>query len=165
MLDRGCGRWTTPSSILRLNWPPLSLILVLTTLALWFLPLETSRNYNAITNLAMSFELPSVRSLSGLLSQIPLLFQTQSQVASPQNAVSTPYGNAPSCPVDSPLSCHNTTIAPDSCCFIYPGGQLLQTQFWDTNPTVGPNNSWTLHGLWFAPFDSHCIYLIFHLQA
>ncbi|KAH7348453.1 ribonuclease T2-like protein [Rhexocercosporidium sp. MPI-PUGE-AT-0058] len=52
------------------------------------------------------------------------------------------------CPIDSPVSCHNSTAFPDSCCFIYPGGQLLQTQFWDTAPSVGPGDSWTLHGLW-----------------
>ncbi|KAG4432833.1 hypothetical protein IFR05_011672, partial [Cadophora sp. M221] len=52
------------------------------------------------------------------------------------------------CPVDSPVSCHNSTSFPDSCCFIYPGGQLLQTQFWDTAPSIGPADSWTLHGLW-----------------
>lgn len=26
--------------------------------------------------------------------------------------------------------------------------QLLQTQFWDTDPSTGPTNSWTIHGLW-----------------
>ncbi|OTA06464.1 hypothetical protein A9Z42_0072310 [Trichoderma parareesei] len=47
-----------------------------------------------------------------------------------------------------PLSCHNTTAVSDTCRFVYPGGQLLLTQFWDTNPSTGPNNSWTVHGLW-----------------
>ena len=27
-------------------------------------------------------------------------------------------------------------------------GLLLQTQFWDTNPSTGPSNSWTIHGAW-----------------
>ncbi|KAI8631407.1 ribonuclease T2-like protein [Xylariaceae sp. FL1651] len=35
-----------------------------------------------------------------------------------------------------------------SCCVNKPGGQFLQTQFWDTNPVTGPSNSWTIHGLW-----------------
>jgi ribonuclease T2 len=35
------------------------------------------------------------------------------------------------------LSCHNTTKQTNTCCFNSPGGQLLQTQFWDTNPTTG----------------------------
>ncbi|KAE9367742.1 ribonuclease T2 [Stipitochalara longipes BDJ] len=94
----------------------------------------------------MPVEIPSIRSLSalasGLISQLPFGgFNTPSKAY-------VPYGNAPSCPSDSPLSCHNSTAAPDSCCFIYPGGQLLQTQFWDTSPAIGPDDSWTLHGLW-----------------
>lgn len=55
------------------------------------------------------------------------------------------------CPAGGPLSCHNTT-AVDTCCFNYPGGHLLQTQFWDTNPATGPSDSWTIHGLW----PDHC---------
>src|ERR1700712_3600002 len=96
----------------------------------------------------MPLEMPSIRSImgfaSGLLSQVPLIGNNT------PSRVYTPYGNAPSCPADSPLSCHNTTTAPDSCCFIYPGGQLLQTQFWDAVPAVGPIDSWTLHGLWYV---------------
>ncbi|KAK6538512.1 ribonuclease T2-like [Orbilia ellipsospora] len=46
------------------------------------------------------------------------------------------------------LSCHNTTKVTNTCCFNSPGGQLLQTQFWDSNPATGPDNSWTVHGLW-----------------
>ncbi|KAJ5547984.1 hypothetical protein N7513_005218 [Penicillium frequentans] len=46
------------------------------------------------------------------------------------------------------LSCHNTTAVSDMCCFNYPGGSLLQVQFWDTDPSVGPTDSWTIHGLW-----------------
>jgi len=36
----------------------------------------------------------------------------------------------------------------DTCCFNSPGGQLLLTQFWDTDPETGPTDSFTLHGLW-----------------
>ena len=98
----------------------------------------------------MPLEIPSIRAIStfasGLLSQLPFgTFQHPSRTY-------VPYGNAPSCPIDGPISCHNSTEAPDSCCFIYPGGQLLQTQFWDTSPAIGPDDSWTLHGLWYAPF-------------
>lgn len=46
------------------------------------------------------------------------------------------------------LSCHNTTVVDNLCCFNAPGGALLQTQFWDTNPASGPDDSWTIHGLW-----------------
>ena len=48
------------------------------------------------------------------------------------------------------LSCHNTTVVENLCCFNAPGGQILQTQFWDTSPPTGPDDSWTLHGLWYA---------------
>jgi ribonuclease T2 len=52
-----------------------------------------------------------------------------------------------SCPTPE-LSCHNTTAQANLCCFNSPGGALLQTQFWDTSPPTGPDDSWTLHGLW-----------------
>lgn len=62
-----------------------------------------------------------------------------------------PLSGAPSCPIDGPLSCHNSTpIAGDqSCCFVYPGGRILLTQFWDREVHVGgAEEDWTLHGLW-----------------
>ncbi|KAK5637366.1 hypothetical protein RRF57_013078 [Xylaria bambusicola] len=47
-----------------------------------------------------------------------------------------------------------------SCCVNKPGGQFLQTQFWDTDPVTGPNDSWTIHGLWpdncDGTFDENC---------
>jgi ribonuclease T2 len=46
------------------------------------------------------------------------------------------------------LSCHAQYHGQDTCCFNYPGGQMLQTQFWDADPAVGPVDSWTIHGLW-----------------
>ncbi|KAK1751245.1 hypothetical protein QBC47DRAFT_351239 [Echria macrotheca] len=63
------------------------------------------------------------------------------------------------CSASAPVSCHNTTSY-DTCCLNYPGGHMLQTQFWDTNPATGPSNSWTIHGLWpdhcDGTFDSSC---------
>ncbi len=53
------------------------------------------------------------------------------------------------CSSSGPLSCHNTTSY-DTCCLNYPGGHLLLTQFWDTNPATGPSDSWTIHGLWYG---------------
>ncbi|EJU02891.1 ribonuclease Le37 [Dacryopinax primogenitus] len=57
-----------------------------------------------------------------------------------------------SCSASTPLSCHNTTKQTNLCCFESPGGSILQTQFWDTDPSTGPTNSWTIHGLW----PDHC---------
>ena len=48
----------------------------------------------------------------------------------------------------SELSCQTPYHGQDTCCFNYPGGQFLQTQFWDADPAVGPDDSWTIHGLW-----------------
>ncbi|KAH7342565.1 ribonuclease-like protein T2 [Rhexocercosporidium sp. MPI-PUGE-AT-0058] len=57
------------------------------------------------------------------------------------------------------LSC-GTSTSTDLCCFNSPGGQMLQTQFWDTDPATGPTTSWTVHGLWpdhcDGTFDANC---------
>jgi len=47
-----------------------------------------------------------------------------------------------------PASCQNATAQTNLCCFEAPGGLIMQTQFWDTDPSTGPSNSWTIHGLW-----------------
>ncbi|EOA89884.1 uncharacterized protein SETTUDRAFT_167610 [Exserohilum turcica Et28A] len=64
-----------------------------------------------------------------------------------------------SCP-NAQLSCHNTTAVANLCCFNAPGGQLLQTQFWDASPPTGPDDSWTIHGLWpdrcDGTYDANC---------
>lgn len=48
----------------------------------------------------------------------------------------------------------------DTCCVNSPGGNFLQTQFWDTDPSTGPTTSWTIHGLWpdhcDGTYDSSC---------
>lgn len=64
---------------------------------------------------------------------------------------SSVYGGSPPVCSNPGLSCHNTAAVQDTCCFNSPGGELLQTQFWDTNPPTGPVDSWTIHGLWFVP--------------
>ncbi|EKD17553.1 uncharacterized protein L3040_006672 [Drepanopeziza brunnea f. sp. 'multigermtubi'] len=111
--------------------------------------------------------MPSLQTLtyyaSSLLAQLPLLSTKPPQP--PASSIDSPrpltsYSPPPSffpppsssfihhCPIDSPTSCHNSTAYPDTCCFVYPGGQILLTQFWDTGPSIGPADSWTLHGLW-----------------
>jgi ribonuclease T2 len=40
--------------------------------------------------------------------------------------------------------------ASGSCCLEAPGGLLVQTQFWDASPAVGPADSWGIHGLWYV---------------
>lgn len=52
------------------------------------------------------------------------------------------------CPLDIPVLCSNSTPVSDFCCFESPGGVVLQTQFWDYYPPVGPSDMFTLHGLW-----------------
>ncbi|KZP19137.1 ribonuclease T2 [Athelia psychrophila] len=53
------------------------------------------------------------------------------------------------CSTAGAASCSSqSSSVPDTCCAEYPGGILLQTQFWDTLPSTGPSNSWTIHGLW-----------------
>ncbi|KAK0533421.1 Ribonuclease T2-like [Tilletia horrida] len=44
------------------------------------------------------------------------------------------------------LSC--SPCAVDSCQTNLPGGLILLTQFWDSHPAAGPDDSWTIHGLW-----------------
>lgn len=46
--------------------------------------------------------------------------------------------SASTCSSSLPYSCQNTTKVASSnlCCFNSPGGSLLQTQFWDTDPEV-----------------------------
>ncbi|KEP55618.1 ribonuclease T2 [Rhizoctonia solani 123E] len=86
-------------------------------------------------------------------------------------AVASPLASSPSlnahslfartsCSTTGVASCTNTTAQSNLCCFEYPGGQLLQTQFWDFNPSTGPSDSWTIHGLWpdhcDGTYDSSC---------
>lgn len=67
-----------------------------------------------------------------------------------QGALTNPFSSTTpsSCPVNLPFSCSNTSVVSDLCCFEHPGGVVLQTQFWDYNPAIGPSDLWTLHGLW-----------------
>jgi len=64
------------------------------------------------------------------------------------NTSSPLFGSLTNCGTSGPLSCAEDPSQEDLCCYEYPGGLLLQTQFWDTRPSVGPDDSWTIHGLW-----------------
>jgi len=52
------------------------------------------------------------------------------------------------CGTDGPASCTANPPPSNLCCYESPGGLLVLTQFWDTNPSTGPSKSWTIHGLW-----------------
>lgn len=89
--------------------------------------------------------MPSVRSLSkvafsGLTAVQSVLGYMQSPVDRRDSFGASATCNSPQ------LSCQNTTAQSDLCCFNSPGGALLLTQFWDTDPVVGPADSWTIHG-------------------
>lgn len=100
---------------------------------------------------------PSLRSVlayaSSLFSQQSLVQSSNEQ--SPLDAPFSPYiplSGSVQCPIDGPMSCHNSTpIAGDNCCFVYPGGRMLLTQFWDAEVHAGGSDmDWTIHGLWYA---------------
>lgn len=108
----------------------------------------------------MSSFMPSVKALSKAA-----LTYSQLALLSSSNTVSG--GSLETCS-NPQISCQNTTAVANTCCFNAPGGQLLQvrqdeqdlyfqevlliccvqTQFWDADPSTGPADSWTIHGLW-----------------
>lgn len=63
-------------------------------------------------------------------------------------------GTLETCSSSSPLSCSSSSTKA-SCCYESPGGLLLQTQFWDYDPSIGPSDSWGIHGLWCVPQRIH----------
>ncbi|KAK4611702.1 Ribonuclease T2-like [Fulvia fulva] len=92
-------------------------------------------------------KMPSPRTISGFaLSAIGTAQQVLGSLSSPVSRRAD-LGDSKTCS-GGQLSCQNTTAQQDLCCFNSPGGALLQTQFWDTNPQTGPVDSWTIHGLW-----------------
>lgn len=81
----------------------------------------------------------------------------RSSTSSSSPAFSSPNRSAPyhdTCPSTGPLSCScgsgstSTSSCSDSCCHEVSNGLFLSTQFWDYNPATGPDNLFTLHGLW-----------------
>ncbi|KAF8167381.1 ribonuclease T2 [Crassisporium funariophilum] len=63
------------------------------------------------------------------------------------------------CSTSGSASCATSSVS-NTCCTESPGGLLLQTQFWDTAPSTGPVDSWTIHGLWpdncDTTFEQNC---------
>ncbi|CAG8972130.1 hypothetical protein HYALB_00008135 [Hymenoscyphus albidus] len=116
-----------------------------------------SRVSSACTCIASS---TPVTSTSSPLTTSTSISVTIESTSSAPTSSATGFPSGPKACGNSELSCHNTTVAEDLCCFNAPGGQLLQTQFWDTAPSTGPNNSWTLHGLWpdrcDGTYDANC---------
>lgn len=56
-------------------------------------------------------------------------------------------GTHETCPnTSSVLSCSGSST--NTCCISSPYGLIQQVQFWDTDPVTGPDDSWTIHGLW-----------------
>ena len=55
--------------------------------------------------------------------------------------VATAFADPPTCQGgDLEFSCQNSTAVEDTCCFIT-SGQLVLTQFWDTDPVTGPDGT------------------------
>ena len=91
--------------------------------------------------------MPPIRVVVSIVASVFAFAQSSLGLLSPVNRLAGIEGSSAVC--NNPqLSCHNTTVVNNLCCFNAPGGSLLQTQFWDTNPASGPSNSWTIHGLW-----------------
>lgn len=146
---------TPPASPLLYQWPSGPCPLPLTNLSKRVRPIlmqliNNGVPYNA-SSVVLSFfsrkesfcKIPamisSIRSIAKTARnyvQLALLFS-----ANPGQSTSA------SCP-NAQLSCSSGATTTNYCCFNYPGGLFLQTQFWDTNPPTGPSDSWTIHGLW-----------------
>ncbi|RCK64766.1 Ribonuclease T2-like 1-A [Candida viswanathii] len=52
------------------------------------------------------------------------------------------------CPTNSPLSCSSSGGTSNTCCYESPAGVIELTQFWDYDPSTGPSDVFTIHGLW-----------------
>ncbi|KAL6245858.1 Ribonuclease T2 precursor (RNase T2) [Rhinocladiella similis] len=96
------------------------------------------------------------------LFQLPLLSSFLNVLPSTTPAtISTIATTVQSCPNPPSLSCPFPPPREiNTCCLNHPSGHFLQTQFWDTSPALGPDTSWTIHGLWpdlcTGGFDQFC---------
>ncbi|KAK2754032.1 ribonuclease T2-like [Arachnomyces sp. PD_36] len=116
---------------------------------------DTLRSSAQDVNKATSFQrIPNPRDILNFgigALQIPII-GGDSPASQPAESLAT-------CP-NPQLSCQSDFTSQDTCCFNYPGGQFLQTQFWDAEPAYGPDDHWTIHGLWpnhcDGTFDQNC---------
>lgn len=94
-----------------------------------------------------------------LLRLIPLLHQ-QPLIAQPTALSQTALYTPNNCRGEISCSSSSSTPAVDTCCLNHPSGHFLLTQFWDTSPPLGANDTWTVHGLWpdycTGGFDQFC---------
>ncbi|KAG8219554.1 hypothetical protein J3R82DRAFT_505 [Butyriboletus roseoflavus] len=97
----------------------------------------------------------------GIQLKMILSFVLLTQLCALSGATSIPrlLNNITSgCSTSGPASCQ--TMPSNTCCTEYPGGLLLQTQFWDTDVAGSPADSWTIHGLWNdncdGTYDENC---------
>lgn len=89
------------------------------------------------------------------LSQLPLLSSLLNLIPDTNTNTNTNTANQlpllehPQCPNPPSQSCpFPPPRSINTCCLNHPSGHFLQTQFWDTSPALGPNDSFTIHGLW-----------------
>ncbi|KAG5354343.1 Ribonuclease T2-like protein [Yarrowia sp. E02] len=95
----------------------------------------------------MQFSLATIATVAAAVSALVCPYTKREAVAA---FTSPPLSSADhkSCPADTPVSCSSGAGSADLCCTESPGGVLVLTQFWDWTPAIGPDDLFTLHGLW-----------------
>ncbi|OCL06068.1 hypothetical protein AOQ84DRAFT_390450 [Glonium stellatum] len=103
--------------------------------------------------------LPSIKSLVQFAITGPSMLLGNSPSTSPPTSPPASQLQSPleAC-VQPRLSCHASYGPINTCCTPAPGGQMALTQFWNSDASagpagyLGPNDTWTLHGLWYVRF-------------
>ncbi|KAJ3763953.1 ribonuclease Le37 [Lentinula raphanica] len=95
------------------------------------------------------FALPVVLAAGSAFGS-PSTFSNTSGLGGPFDLLARNAAISSGCSTTGTASCHNTSAVSDTCCFETPGVHINHRtlQFWDTDPSTGPSNSWTIHGLW-----------------
>ena len=131
-------------SLLSIPIPPLNttiLVLIYLSIVIFFICFNFTSVFPDITTNGCYRQFMGIPGPQKILKTVGSLWlsQTSNENAKP--------GTSSSCPA-SEISCQANYHGQDTCCFNYPGGQMLQTQFWDVDPALGPEDAWTIHGLW-----------------